>query len=223
MGDAFRLRVCHRKAGRLRYLSHLELARACERGVRRAGLPYAVTQGFTPRMRIAFGPALPVGTAGEREYFDVWLVRFVRPDEALERLRRAVVDEIAPVRVAYVGLREPSLSAALAIASYEVEVEGGIREEELRQALDCVSRQPTLEVEHKGRTKVFDLAEALPKRPEVRLDGERLSAVVTVRIGEQGSLRPEVLVSAALGRDAAVAVTRVGLFVDDGEAWRDPL
>ena len=37
-----------RKSGRLRFLSHLELARALERSVRRAGLPYAVTQGSAP-------------------------------------------------------------------------------------------------------------------------------------------------------------------------------
>lgn len=223
MAEAFRLRVCHRKAGRLRYLSHLEMARACERGVRRAGLPYAVSQGFTPRMRIAFGPALPVGTAGRREFFDVWLARFVRPDEALERLRQAVVAELEPVACAYVGLREPSLGAALTIAEYEVEVEGGIREEELRQALDAVSKTPALVVEHKGKEKVFDLTEALPKKPAVMVDGERLLALVTVRIGEKGSLRPEVLLSAALGREAASAVTRTGLFVETGEAWRDPL
>ena len=58
----FRLRVAFPKEGRLAHLSHLETARACERSVRRAGLSYAVSQGFNPSMRIAFGPALPVGT-----------------------------------------------------------------------------------------------------------------------------------------------------------------
>ena len=64
----FRLRVVFRKAGRLALLSHLEVARALERAVRRAGLPYAVSQGFSPHMRIAFGAALPVGVGGEREF-----------------------------------------------------------------------------------------------------------------------------------------------------------
>lgn len=55
----FRLRVTFRETGRLAMLSHLELARALERAVRRAQLPFAVSQGFSPHMRIAFGAALP--------------------------------------------------------------------------------------------------------------------------------------------------------------------
>jgi len=83
----FRLRVTYGKTGRLRYLSHLEVARACERAIRRAGLEYAVTQGFNQRMKLAFCPALPVGTAGTAEIYDVWLKRFVAPDEVLGMLR----------------------------------------------------------------------------------------------------------------------------------------
>ena len=33
-------------------------------------------QGFNPHMKVAFGPALPVGTASENEYLDVWLTRY---------------------------------------------------------------------------------------------------------------------------------------------------
>ena len=47
----FRLRVTFHETGRLAMLSHLELARALERAVRRAQLPFAVSQGFSPHMR----------------------------------------------------------------------------------------------------------------------------------------------------------------------------
>ena len=60
----FRLRVTFRETGRLALLSHLEVARALERSVRRAGLPYAVSQGFSPHMRIAFGAALMYDASG---------------------------------------------------------------------------------------------------------------------------------------------------------------
>ena len=67
----FRLRVVFRKAGRLALLSHLEVARALERAVRRADLPYAVSQGFSPHMRIAFGAALPVGVGADAADFAI--------------------------------------------------------------------------------------------------------------------------------------------------------
>ena len=50
----FRLRFRFCKKGRLIMLSHLEVAHALERAVRRADLPFAVSQGFSPHMRIAF-------------------------------------------------------------------------------------------------------------------------------------------------------------------------
>ena len=89
----FRLRVTFRETGRLAMLSHLELARALERAVRRAQLPFAVSQGFSPHMRIAFGAALPVGVGGTAEIFDLFLTRRVPPTCTPPRratLRRAM-------------------------------------------------------------------------------------------------------------------------------------
>lgn len=223
MADGFRLRVCHRKTGRLRYLSHLELMRACERAARRARVPYAVSQGFTPRMRIAFGPALPVGTAGEREYFDLIVTRYIPADEVCASLTAVTAEDLAPLCCSYVPGREPSLAAALTIATYDLDVKGGIPPEELRHALDVVMRAGTLTTEHKGKTKVFDLTEALPKEPEVRSSGEHATVRLTVKMGEQGSLRPDVLVRTALGRDVPAVVTRTDLFIDDKGVWRRPL
>ena len=90
----FRLRVTFCKQGRLALLSHLELARALERAVRRARLPFAVSQGFSPHMKIAFGAALPVGVGGTRELFDLQMTRYVSPERALEALQAASVPDL---------------------------------------------------------------------------------------------------------------------------------
>ena len=103
----FRLRVRYGKVGRLRWLSHLEVLHALERTVRRAGLPYAVTHGFSPHMKVAFGPALPVGTAGENEYYDIWLTRYTKAEELLSLLLGAMPQDLAPTAAGYVGDSEP--------------------------------------------------------------------------------------------------------------------
>ncbi len=212
----FRLRVTYRKAGMLRFLSHLETVRACERSIRRAGLPYAVTQGFNPHMRIAFGPALPVGTAGLAEMYDLWVTQHVPAAEALARLAAVTREEIRPHAARYVPLRAPSLAAAADVAHYEVVVSGNAEvSEPLRQALDSIVASGALTVEHKGTPKVFEVAAALLKEPVVRSsDGGEVVEVAT-RMSEKGSLRPDALVRAALslaGEDGVVAsVTRVRL------------
>lgn len=212
----FRLRVTYRKTGVLRFLSHLETVRACERAVRRAGLPYAVTQGFNPHMRIAFGPALPVGTAGLAEMFDLWVTEHVPARDVLERLEAVTREELRPYAARYVDLRAPSLAASADVAHYEVEVHGaGEVLEVLRQGLAGIVARGALAVEHKGKQKVFELATALLKEPVVRSEGGSAVVEVVTRISDKGSLRPDALVRAALsmaGGDGRVAsVTRVRL------------
>lgn len=223
MPDGFKLRICFRKSGRLRFLSHLETGRAWERAVRRANLPYAVSQGFSPRMRIAFGPALPVGTAGEREYVDILLKRFVPLAEVARALGSSVVPELGLVTCGYVSPAERSLASRLTIALYDVEIEGGSPQQEIERSLGELMGTGRLSVEHKGKQKVFDLSTALPKEPEARSVGGRTFIRMWVRMGEHGSLRPEVFVTAAIGPDRVVSVTRTDLLIEDDQDWRRPL
>lgn len=68
-----RLRIRFSKLGKIRFTSHRDTARIWERGLRRAGLPVAYSEGFTPRPRISFGLALPTGYESEAEYLDMEL------------------------------------------------------------------------------------------------------------------------------------------------------
>ncbi|HEY5433496.1 MAG TPA: TIGR03936 family radical SAM-associated protein [Coriobacteriia bacterium] len=219
----FRLRVTYGKTGRLRYLSHLEVARACERAIRRAGLEYAVTQGFNQRMKLAFCPALPVGTAGTVEVYDVWLKRFVAPDEVLGMLRATTPAGLTPVRAHYVGEREASVAAAMTLADYEVVIGHPDRGPgRLAEALGDVVMSGALEIEHKGARKVYDLATCLPEGARVSEEDGRSVVSLTVRMGAQGSLRPDALVREALRRsgmsDELMSVTRTGLRPEEARA-----
>jgi radical SAM-linked protein len=212
----FRLRVTYAKTGRLRYLSHLEVTRAIERSVRRAGLAYAVTQGFNRRMKVAFGPALPVGTAGLAESVDVWLTRFVPPAQALSSLREASPEGLAPTEARYMPESAPSLTAALTLADYEVVVEGSDAGPQLvRESLEAVVADGALTLLHKGTPKVFDLTVFLPKEPTVTAHPGGSKVSLTTRMGASGTLRPEALISEALRRSsvegAVTVVTRTGL------------
>ena len=104
--NLFRLRVEYCKQGRLALLSHLEIARALERAVRRADLPFAVSQGFSPHMKIAFGSALPVGVGSTCEIFDLQMTRYVAPEKALAALQAASVPDLMPYDCRYIGPRD---------------------------------------------------------------------------------------------------------------------
>ena len=225
----FRLRIRYEKCDRLRWLSHLEVLRAIERLVRRSGLPCAVTRGFNPHMKLAFGPALPVGTAGRNEYADVWLTRYTEADAVLAALQGHAVPGLAPLQVGYVDDRGPSLSAALTIGVYRIEIDGeGIEATKVHAGLVHVLQRGQLEVEHKGKTKVFDLSACVPKDARVEAIPTGVAIEFPVRMGPQGSLRPEMLARAALAEAdieaTAVRTVRLDTLVEGDEGvWSRPL
>ncbi|MBN2483426.1 MAG: DUF2344 domain-containing protein [Candidatus Omnitrophica bacterium] len=59
------LKVTIQKSGLMRYYSQLDLVRILERAARRTDLPFAFTQGFTPRLKISFHNGLKLGVEGD--------------------------------------------------------------------------------------------------------------------------------------------------------------
>lgn len=64
-------RLGYSKLGKVRFLGHRDVARMWERTLRRAGVPVAMSTGFTPRARISFGLALPTGAESLIELLDI--------------------------------------------------------------------------------------------------------------------------------------------------------
>lgn len=66
-----RVRFRFAKSGKVRFTSHRDVARLWERALRRAELPVASTEGFSPRPKVHFGLALSTGHESLGEYIDV--------------------------------------------------------------------------------------------------------------------------------------------------------
>ncbi|WP_165047788.1 MULTISPECIES: TIGR03936 family radical SAM-associated protein [unclassified Adlercreutzia] len=196
----FRLRVVFRKAGRLAMLSHLEVAHALERAVRRAQLPFAVSQGFSPHMRIAFGAALPVGVGGSHEFFDLLLTSYVPPERALAALQAASADDMMPLSCAYVEHAAPAASVAFPLSTYEA-------------VLSCAPERlevpDEVRVVRKKKEKVLRTADFLAG--DVELDGARVR--FTLEAKPTGSLRPDVLLAACVEATVAAGAAPQGFHV----------
>jgi len=87
-----RIRIRYAKRGPLRFTSHRDFARAFERALRRAAVPIAYSQGFTPHPKISYASAAPTGVASEAEYLEIGLQTEVDP----ERLRAALDAALSP-------------------------------------------------------------------------------------------------------------------------------
>lgn len=185
VNPVFRLRVLFCKRGRAAMLSHLEVARALERVVRRAKLPYAISQGFSPHMKISFGSALPVGVGGLHEYFDVSLTSYVNPEQALIAMRDACAVDLLVESCDYIGARDPAASVAFPFSDYEVRLD---------KATQVLFVPQTVMVIRKKKERELDVADYLVGQP--KLDGRIIT--FTLEAKSSGSLRPDVLVKAML-------------------------
>ncbi len=75
-----------RKGEEVKYLSHLDLMRAFEFGLRRARIPIAYTEGFNPRPKTSFGSAISLGATSDDERIVLELASDMDPYELKERL-----------------------------------------------------------------------------------------------------------------------------------------
>jgi radical SAM-linked protein len=87
-----RIRLRYAKRGPLRFTSHRDFARAFERALRRAAVPIAYSQGFTPHPKISYASAAPTGVGSEAEYLEIGLQAPVDP----EQLRLALDSSLSP-------------------------------------------------------------------------------------------------------------------------------
>lgn len=196
----FLLRCRYVKQNRLRYLAHLEILRTIERTIRRADLPYAVSCGFSPHMRIGFSPALSVGTASCDEYFDLLLRSFIPTHEVLRRLREASVPDLMVQEVRYVDRQTTSLSAALDVSLYRVEIDmSQLSAVKLEQAWSAMIAQNQLSFVKKGKIKTITLQDKLYMSPLiVASSSSHIVVLFATKALNSGSLRPDIFVYQAI-------------------------
>src|SRR6478672_6634244 len=74
-----KVRIRFSKLGKIRFTSHRDVARIWERALRRAAVPVAYTEGFSPHPKLSFGLALSTGHESLGEYLDVDMRRRPQP------------------------------------------------------------------------------------------------------------------------------------------------
>jgi radical SAM family uncharacterized protein/radical SAM-linked protein len=226
-----KMRFGFQKVGELRYLSHLELMRALQRALRRAGIPLAYTQGFNPQPRLSIAQALAVGTEGTCELGEVELVACLAPAEFAARWNRELPPELKILRAWEAPLHGPSLSAGVRGATYHIRLEpngwdpGVLAGFGTGACAAFLAQGPiAVEVSKKGQPVTLDA------RPFIQdfdaLDGEGGPQwKMVLRAGVGGSVRPQAVMRRFLGQlvppgeldrmVSSLRITRTALTVED--------
>lgn len=149
-----RVRITFSKTEAMRFTANMDLFRAWERTMRRAGLPLEYSRGFNPRPHMQLACALPLGFTSQCEVLDAWLQN---GNDTLERIRGNLILASPPgilvKNVAEVEAHSPALQDLVRSAEYVVTL--------LDPLLDAGSRLDTLltstTLPRQRRGKSYDL------------------------------------------------------------------
>jgi len=166
-------------------LSHLDMIRLWQRAFARANVRIEMSQGYSPRPKLGFGPPLSVGHSSDVEYLDA----SVRDAAVTSRLA-ADLNEVLPADIRVVNVRrllprEAAVSAGIETIVYRVKVATRlIGSDEGKTAREMVDEffardEVVIERERKGRIQQIDLRKTVR---DISVVSEHGSTVVTMAI-----------------------------------------
>ena len=188
--------VVFEKGELVRHIGHLDLMRAMQRALRRAGLPVAYSQGFNPHMVMNFASPLSVGASGEREIMDVSMAQEMDGETFATRLNGALPPALKVVEARLIEDNHPAPMALLRAAAYEIRVDGQAGEA-LTQIIPAFLKKESIPAMRKTKSgdKPCDIRPMIYELSARKVgEGCRFSATLALR--EEATLKPDLLMTA---------------------------
>ena len=197
-----RLRIKFSRGEEIKFISHLDLMRCWERALRRAAVPLAYSEGFSPHPRISMAAPLALGVTSEAELMDINVTRWVSPHWFASGLSRQLPTGLSIIGVFPVATTLPSLQAAVRLAEYRVGLPPHMGKAEAEAAIErllSLDRLPWRHLRDTGERN-YDLRALVEDIWVMSWSPTSGEMGMTLRCDSGGSGRPEQ-VALALGFD----------------------
>jgi radical SAM family uncharacterized protein/radical SAM-linked protein len=195
-------RLSFTKTGRARFLSHLELAMALTRALRRSSLSLCYSAGFHPHPKISFATATSVGMASLEEYMDVTALEYPKDLLALKNeINAALPSGMEITNIQLLSYIAKDLAQSLHGFAYDLILPEDTDEEKLKTIADniekflAVSSFP-ISRQSKGKTVTRDIR---PFVEAMKLNAQEKKVAITLRHAQTGSVRPIDIIQRILG------------------------
>jgi radical SAM-linked protein len=225
-GHPVRLRFC--KRGKVRFISHRDVARVFERAFRARALPLAFTQGFSPRPKVSFGLALSVGHESDAEYLDLELREPVDPASLVDAVSDVLPEGMRVTGAVDLVERAPSLQEAVTAVEYRITLTGAggrpVPHEPVERAIDRVLAASSLNVTRtrKGREIVEDVRSIIRELAIIGSDDPAVVLGVQLATQPRGA-RPADILSTLELETVEARVLRTKQWIERDGARLEPL
>lgn len=214
-----RVRAQYTKVGDLRFISHLDLTRLIERGINRARLPIAYSEGFHPMPKIVYGPALALGINSKVELVDFSLTEPIIPEKFMEKMNQVLPAGCRVEKAQQLSLSAPPL-AVINRAAYQVRIRVS---PEINYAtlskliLDILEKETLLVLRQKKRRKrEVDIRPYLLDLSVKNVDLKQVELSMLLAAGSDGATNPKEVLG-LLNLDLTqpgILAERTGLFFE---------
>ena len=195
-----RLRLRFSRGEELKYISHLDLMRLWERVLRRAGMPVAYSEGFSPHPRISLAAPLPIGVTSGAELMDIVAKKTVSPHFFMQNTKPQLPRGLEVIEIVQVPLTAPSLQSQTQSIDYRVSDRSDRTADEIRRAVTATLQAEKLPWHHMRDTgpRHYDLRPLIEDLWLESWQDHFFTLGMRLRCDAKGTGRPEQ-VTAALG------------------------
>ncbi|MBO5460594.1 MAG: DUF2344 domain-containing protein [Ruminococcus sp.] len=191
-----KVRIKFKKYGALRFIGHLDVMRFFQKALRRANIPVAFTQGFSPHMIMSFASPLGIGITSDGEYFDAELTESISTEAALRQLNEVMVEGIEVTGFCQIAEEKKMTGMAIvAAADYLVSVKEGALPANWKEQLNVFANQPEISImkQTKRSERMVDI------RPMIyQISVKENSIFMKLAAGSVENLKPDLVMEAFL-------------------------
>jgi len=211
-----RLRIRFSRGNALKFISHLDILRLWERAFRRARIPLAYSEGFTPHPRISLAAPLSVGITSDVEMMDVTLANQVSPHWFAAAVGQQLPAGMTVRDVHPIPLDTPSLQSQVRFAEYEVLIDTGLAATEIEGRISGLLARERLPWHHYRDTgrRDYDLRALIDDVWLIDCEAGGCTIGMRLRCDSTGSGRPEQVVAALGFTEHPRAIRRTRLILD---------
>ncbi len=215
-----KVRVKYEKTGPLKFISHLDVMRYFQKGIRRAGLDISYTKGMSPHQIISFAAPMPLMMTSLGEYFDAEFESVTTARDMVDRFNAVGSPFLKMVDcVILPDDCENSMAAVTAsdyVITFNEKISGILTLDEIRDTALSLYNSDVIEVVKKTK-KSESLTNIRPGiiNMQVREDN---SIYIMLEAGSKNNLKPELFID-AIAKKLGKEISRFSYAIERQETY----
>lgn len=220
-----KIRIKFRKYGSMKFIGHLDIMRYFQKAIRRAEIPIAYSEGFSPHQIMSFAAPLGVGLMSNGEYLDIVCREplTMNGTQMKEALNQVMVEGVEIVSVRVLPENAGNAMASVAAARYTVCFREGYEPDfDWKSQLEKFYQRLTIPVikQTKKSTKELDLKPSIYEL-FVREENGQAAIEMLVDASSAGNIKPGLVLEAFCKENGADGLAEAALLITREDTYGD--